>query len=185
MVEIVNIVASGHVGRELDLGALQTDPDAYEKVYQPEHFPGLQLRFEEGSTVLILYSTGSYSIMGAKSEQEIGDIYIALSEAVGNLGFDITDTGKRPEVRNLICKADLKREVDLSSLSIGLGLENVEYEPEQSPFLFYWPEELDCLITIPTNGAVSITGVETVEDAEQAFAHVQDRIEALFQQESV
>ena len=183
MVEVVNIVASGHLGRELDLRALQNDLDAYEKIYEPERFPGLQLRFEEGSTVLILYSTGSYSIMGAKSEEELGNIYISLSEAVGDLGIEITDKGKRPEVRNLICKADLRREFNLSALSIGLGMENTEYEPEQSPFLFYWPEEHDCLITIPTNGAVSITGVETVEEAEQAFIHIQNRIEELFQQE--
>ncbi|QLG48960.1 TATA-box-binding protein [Natrinema halophilum] len=183
MVEIVNIVASGHVGRELDLVALQSDLDAHERVYEPERFPGLQLRFEEGSAVLILYSSGSYSIMGAKSEEELENIYIALSEAVGDLGVDIIDTGKRPEVQNLICRADIRREVDLSALSVGLGLENVEYEPEQSPFLFYWPEELDCLITIPSNGAVSITGIETMGEAEQAFAHLQNRIEELFQQE--
>lgn len=185
MLELVNIVASGHVGRELDLAALQSDLDTYERVYEPERFPGLQLRFEEGSAVLILYSTGSYSIMGAKSEEELENIYIALSEAVSKLGVDITDTGKRPEIRNLIFRADIKRELKLSTLSIGLGLENVEYEPEQSPFLFYWPEELDCLITIPSNGAVSITGVETIAEAEQAFAHLQNRIEELFRQEQV
>lgn len=183
MVEIVNVVASGHIGREFDLAALQTDLNAYEKIYEPERFPGLQLRFKDEGAVLILYSTGAYSIMGAKSEEDLERIYDALARSVGEIGIDITAAGKRPEVRNLICKADLGREIDLSALTIGLGLENVEYEPEQSPFLYYWPEEIGCLITIPTNGEVMITGVEMEEQAEQAFAHLQNRIDELLQQE--
>lgn len=183
MIRIVNVVASGHLGRELDLGALQTDLVTYEKIYEPERFPGLQLRFGEEGAVLILYSTGAYSIMGAESEKHLERLYNALAKAVSDIGIDITDSGKRPEVRNLICKADLGREVNLSALTIGLGLENVEYEPEQSPFLYYWPEEIDCLITIPSNGEVSITGVEKEEQAQQAFAHLQNRIDELLEQE--
>lgn len=183
MVEIVNVVASGHIGREFDLAALQTDLDTYEKIYEPERSPGLQLRFEDEGAVVILYSTGSYNIMGAKSEEDLERIYSALARTVGEIDIDITAAGKRPEIQNLICKADLGRELDLSALTIGLGLENVEYEPEQSPFLYYWPEDIDCLITIPTNGEVIITGVEMEEQAEQAFAHLQTRIDDLLQQE--
>jgi len=183
VVNIVNVVASGHIGRELDLHALQCDLEVHEKVYEPERFPGLQLRFGEEGAVLILYSTGAYSIMGAKSEEELSQIYNALTAAMGDIGLDITSAGQRPEVRNLICKANLGREVDLSALTIGLGLEEVEYEPEQSPFLYYWPEDPDCLITTPTNGEVIITGVETREKAEQAFGQFQNQISALFENE--
>jgi transcription initiation factor TFIID TATA-box-binding protein len=176
MVEIVNVVASGHTGREFDLSALYNDINAYEKTYEPEHFHGLQLRFEEGGAVLILYSSGTYSIMGAKSEENLNQIYDSLDRAADEIGIDITKTGERPKVRNLICKADLKQEMNLSALAIELGMENVEYEPEQSPFLYYWPNKVDCLITIPTNGVVVITGVETVEQAEKAYTHLQNRI---------
>lgn len=181
MVEIVNVVASGYIGREFDLAALQSDLNAYEKSYEPERFPGLQLRFEDESAVLILYSTGAYSIMGAKSEEDIERVYDALAKSVGELDIDITAADKRPEVRNLICKADLGREINLSALTVGLGLEKAEYEPEQSPFLYYRPEEVDCLITIPTNGEIIITGVDMEEQAEQAFAHLQNRIDNLIQ----
>jgi transcription initiation factor TFIID TATA-box-binding protein len=183
MVDIVNVVASGHIGREFDLAALQTDLNVYEKIYEPERFPGLQLRFKDEGAVLILYSTGAYSIMGAKSQENLEKIYDALARSVGEIGIDIAAAGKRPEVRNIICKADLGRELDLSPLTVGLGLENVEYEPEQSPFLYYWPEVIDCLITIPSNGEVMITGVEMEEQAEQAFTHLQSQIDELLQQE--
>lgn len=176
MVELVNVVASGHIEREFDLAALQNDINAFETTFEPERFPGLQLRFEEGSAVLILYSSGTYSIMGAKSKEDLNQMYESLDKAVSEIGIDITETAERPEVRNLICKADLGQEINLSALTIGLGIENVEYEPEQSPFLYYWPSEIDCLITIPANGAVVITGVETVERAEEAYTHLQTRI---------
>jgi len=179
MVEIVNVVASGDIGREFDLAALQTDINAYEKIYEPEHFHGLQLRFEEEGAVLILYSSGTYSIMGAKSEENLNQMYDSLARAASEIGIDITETGERPVVRNLICKADLGQEIDLSALAIGLGIENIEYEPEQSPFLYYWPSKIDCLITIPTNGVVVITGVETVERAKEAYTYLQNRIDEL------
>jgi transcription initiation factor TFIID TATA-box-binding protein len=181
VVQIVNVVASGHVGRELDLSALQRDIDVYEKIYEPERFPGLQLRFKNESAVLILYSTGSYSIMGAKSEEDLNRIYNALSATLDDLGIDIKDTGQQPEVRNLICTTDLDQELNLSALTIGLGLEQVEYEPEQSPFLYYRPTDLDCLITIPTNGKVTVTGIEKKEQAEEAFNHLRDRLSELFE----
>lgn len=180
MVDIVNVVASGYIGREFDLVALQADLSTYEKVYEPERFPGLQLRFEEEGAVLILYSTGAYSIMGAKSEEDLERIYNAFARAMNKIDIDIMILDKGPEIQNLICKANLEQEVDLSALTIGLGLESVEYEPGQSPFLYYWPEEVDCLITIPTNGEVIITGVKVEEQAERAFAHLQNRIDELF-----
>lgn len=183
MVEVVNVVASGRIGRELDLAALQPDLNVYEKIYEPERLPGLQLQFEEEGAVLILYSTGAYSIMGAKSKEDLREIYNALDRATSEIDIDITADSKRPEVQNLICKADLGQEIDLSTLSIKLGLDNIEYEPEQSPFLYYWPGEIGCLITIPTNGEIIITGVEMEEQAEQAFVHLQNRIDELFQKE--
>ena len=183
MVKIVNLVASGHLGRELNLNALKTDLNVHEKIYEPSRFPGLQLRFEDEDAVLILYSTGAYSIMGAKSEAELEQIYSSLAAALGNIGLDITGADNQPEVQNLICKAHLGQEVNLSALTLGLGLEKVEYEPEQSPFVYYWPQDPDCLITIPTTGEVIITGIETKEKAEQAFEQFQDQITELFENE--
>jgi transcription initiation factor TFIID TATA-box-binding protein len=99
---------------------------------------------------------------------------------LGDLGISYDSEEGQPEVQNLICKDRLDREIDLYALVIALGLENVEYEPEQSPFVYYWPADADCLITIPTNGQCIITGVRTLAEAEAAFNNLKDRIEQLF-----
>jgi transcription initiation factor TFIID TATA-box-binding protein len=72
--------------------------------------------------------------MRAKSKDDPERLYNALAEIVGEVDIDILAAGNRPENRNLICKANLGREVGLSALGIGLGLHNIEYEPEQSLF---------------------------------------------------
>lgn len=184
MVKIVNIVASGHFGCEFDLGPLAADIGASQVQYEPETFPGLQIRFESDGPVMILYSTGTYTIMGAKSESELTNLYKRASVALAELNIEIDLKESHPEIRNLICKGNLGREVNLEALAIGLGMENIEYEPEQSPFVYYWPEDLDCLLTIPSNGEIIITGVERIEEANKALNHVQTRMKSILHQDS-
>lgn len=178
--KIVNIVASGKLNREFDLGPLSAEIDAFEVQYEPETFPGLLIRFEEEGPVVMIFSSGSYTMMGVNSHIGLDDLFSQFIDSLSKLGIDVCAKNSRPTVQNLICKGKLEREVDLESLTIELGLENIEYEPEQSPFLYYWPDSYDCLITIPTNGEVIITGVQDVEDAEEAFYHLKGLIESLF-----
>lgn len=178
--EIVNIVASGNLGVELDLNTLYNDLNIENIQYEPEQFPGLQIRFAQEGPVIILFSSGAYTIVGVKTNEQVQHLYDRLNETLGELGISYDSEEGRPEVQNLICKDELGREIDLDTLVIALGLENIEYEPEQSPFVYYWPENADCLITIPTNGQCIITGVRTLGEAEAAFNNFKDRIERLF-----
>jgi len=45
---------------------------------------------------------------------------------------------KKPEItiQNIVASADLGRVLNLNAIAIGLGLENIEYEPEQFPALY-------------------------------------------------
>lgn len=175
MIDVVNIIASGNIGQELDLESLYSDIAFPQKEYNPDTTPTLQLRSEQDGPVIILYTSGAYNVMGARHEREINELYSTLISSLDHLGIQSGDRTS-PEVRNLVCKANLNREVDLSTLTVALGIEKVEYEPEQSPFVYYWPNNFDCLITIPTNGQVVITGVITRQAAKQALMHLQDRI---------
>ena len=177
---IVNIVASGKLGVELDLNALYEDLDVEEVQYEPEQFPGLQIRFVEDGPIIILFSSGSYTVVGAKTHDQVQNLYNRLNEVLQELGLDYDPNESSPEIKNLICKGNLGREIDLDALVLALGLENVEYEPEQSPFVYYWPEDTDCLITIPTNGQCIITGITTLGEAEEVFRAFVVRIEQLF-----
>lgn len=178
--EIVNIVASGNLGVELDLNTLYDDLSVENLQYVPEQFPGLQIRFTQEGPLIILFSSGAYTIVGVKTNEQVQILYDRLNETLEEIGISYDSKEGQPEVQNLIGKDELGREIDLDALVIALGLENVEYEPEQSPFVYYWPEDADCLITIPTNGQCIITGVRTLANAEDAFNNFKDRIERLF-----
>lgn len=177
---IVNIVASGDLGVELDLHAIYEDLNIGNVQYEPEQFPGLQLRFTQEGPVVILFSSGSYTIVGVKTEEQVSKLYKRLNNVLQELEINYDVERGWPEIQNLICKGELSREIDLDSLVVALGLENIEYEPEQSPFVYYWPEEADCLITIPTNGQCIVTGVRTLEEAEEAFSNFQNLVDRLF-----
>jgi transcription initiation factor TFIID TATA-box-binding protein len=179
MVKIVNIVASGDLGREYDLVELSKDLDIPHIQYEPENFPGLQVRFEKGGPVLSLFSSGKYTITGVETQSELESVYTNVLNTIQKLDSDDVSR-ESPVIRNLVCKGDLGREIDLPSISLALGMEDTEYEPEQSSFVYYWPEKVDCLITIPSNGQVIITGIVQKKDAERAFSHLQTRIESLF-----
>jgi len=178
--DIVNIVASGNLGIELDINVLYSNLDAEKVQYDPEKFPGLQLRFSQEGPVIIIFSSGSYNIMGAKTHDQVQELYNCLNQTLHDLGISYDSEKGRPEVRNLICKGELGSQVDLDALVIALGLEKVEYEPEQSPFVYYWPDDADCLITVPSNGQCIVTGVTTLEKAEDVFEHFKDRVNKLF-----
>ena len=52
------------------------------------------------------------------------------------IGQDVYDNPKT-EIQNMVSSADLGAEVNLNTTAITLGLEKVEYEPEQFPGLVY------------------------------------------------
>jgi transcription initiation factor TFIID TATA-box-binding protein len=134
--------------------------------YEPEIYPGLQLRLDSEKPLITLYTSGSYTIVGAESHQELREVRSKLIELFIELDILAQKPDDDPfDVDNIVCVYDLGRELDLAQLAIGLGLENTEYEPEQSPFLVYRPKGLDLTMTIPSNGKLMITGLVLVERA--------------------
>jgi len=165
MVDIVNILATGDLNREIDLEQAVQDIECSN--YNPNTFPGLILRSSFPGTVL-LFKSGKYSITGCKNEKEIEITETEFIETLEQLGIRL-DNNELATIRNIVCTGNLDIELNLSSICIELGLESVEYEPEQSPFLIYRPPLRDCVITISASGKVVITGVISKNVAEDAF----------------
>jgi transcription initiation factor TFIID TATA-box-binding protein len=179
MVEIVNVVASGSLGIELDLERLATDIGESLARYDPDKYPGMYLRFNEDAPLITVYRTGKYIITGAESEAES----YALRERLLNL-FSEMDVIKKPEdewfeVQNYVCTAELKQNFNLNALAIGLGLEKVEYEPEQFPGLIYRPENAEGVVLLFATGRVVITGCRTIDTAEEIFSSFTDTVSEL------
>ncbi|MCW4048782.1 MAG: TATA-box-binding protein [Candidatus Bathyarchaeota archaeon] len=65
---IQNMVASAHLGGGADLEAAA---DILDVMYEPEQFPGAVYRMDEPKVVILIFSSGSLVITGAKSEEQV------------------------------------------------------------------------------------------------------------------
>lgn len=153
-IDVKNIVAKLDLGIELDLSYLVTTvPNSS---YEPERYPSLIFRPQGLSTVLVTRS-GILLFTGGDSIDNLRDTYRRVSEELKEVGVDDTkDTGEI-ELVNVVSTSEVGSDVDLNYLSISLGLENTEYEPEQFPGLVYRIEE-GPVVLIFSSGKIVVTG---------------------------
>jgi transcription initiation factor TFIID TATA-box-binding protein len=175
-IQIENVVASTEVGRNVDLASLARDlPGAS---YQPDRFPGLVYRTQHPKAASMVFRSGKIVTTGAESEAAIYDVLGQLFEQLAELGIDVPDDPE-PTVRNVVCSADLGHRLTLNAIAIGLGLENVEYDPEQFPGLVYRFETLAPVVLLFGSGKLVITGATQPEEAIQAFAQIREQLDGL------
>ena len=74
---------------------------------------------------------------------------------------------------------DARAPAGFAPIAIGLGLESIEYEPEQFPGLVYRMDEPDVVILLFGSGKIVITGGKRTEDAQEAVEKIVERIEGL------
>lgn len=175
-IEIQNVVASTEIGIELDLQRLSLDWEGTD--YDPDNFPGLVYRTSDPKSACLVFRSGKIVCTGADSVEGVNTALEILFDEFASLGLPIPDD---PEitVQNIVSSADLRNTLNLNALAIGLGLEDVEYEPEQFPGLVYRLDEPNVVILMFGSGKVVITGAKEVGDAEQAVEVVTERIRNL------
>ena len=178
-VEVVNVVGSGDIDTEIDLGILHSDLGENNLViseYDQDNLPAVKIRFEEDGPLSMVYRSGKYVITGARSLEILSTIDGQLLELMKGLGIIPKAYSSQMGVRNIVCVGDLNRSLDLQYLTVSLGLENTEYEPEQSPFLIYRVDDPKCVMTIANSGRTMITGIRDRETAEKAFNHLKEKV---------
>src|SRR5437870_334548 len=133
-IKIENVVASTSLGEELDLQAIALALGGAE--YEPGQFPGLIYRLKEPKTATLLFRSGKVVCTGAKSLEHVKTAIDMVAKQIEAAGIPIK---KNPviEVQNIVASSDLGTEINLNAIAISLGLEKVEYEPEQFPGLVY------------------------------------------------
>lgn len=83
-IHIQNIVAAGSLGYRVNLDVLaDAVPDS---IYEPEIFPGLVIRFRDNHTTALLFYSGSFVIVGARTEEDVVETAKKLSEIVEKSG---------------------------------------------------------------------------------------------------
>jgi transcription initiation factor TFIID TATA-box-binding protein len=183
--QLVSAVGGGKLARELDLDQLATDLDAEEVQHEPSKYHGIIARFAEDDPAILIYRSGSFSISGAKSIEQLKDTFRRFEAEMGRLLGDIKY--ETPfEVRNLVHRTQIPIEetggsLNLNALAIGLQVENVEYEPEQFPGLMYRPPDIPGLFLIFASGALVSTGHSDPDTAASGLELVSERAVDLLQ----
>jgi len=172
-IEIENVVASTGIGQELDLASVAMDLAGAE--YDPEQFPGLVYRTHEPKAAALIFRSGKIVCTGAKS---IADVHESLRLVFDELRALDIPVEENPEivVQNIVSSADLGRTLNLNAIAIGLGLEHVEYEPEQFPGLVYRLDDPDVVALLFGSGKLVVTGGKQPDDASAAVDSIVGRL---------
>ncbi len=104
---------------------------------------------------------------GARAIEEVHKAIDTLCKTLKNAGHPLIKP--EIEIQNIVASADLNTKLNLSELSLALGLENIEYEPELFPGMVYRLHELDVVFLFFGTGKIVCTGARRKEDVERAI----------------
>ncbi len=174
-IKIENVVASATAGTTIDLHEVSMALDEAE--YEPEKFPGLIYRIKDPKTAILLFSTGKLVCTGAKSVEVVHEVVKRVLEKINTIGVPVVDD-PQITIQNIVATSDLKNDLNLNSIAISLGLERVEYEPEQSPGLVYRIEKPKVVALLFSSGKVVCTGARQIGDIEKAIKEITRELQA-------
>jgi transcription initiation factor TFIID TATA-box-binding protein len=163
--KIQNIVASTSLGTELDLPAIAISLDGSK--YEPEQFPGLIYRLKDPKTSTLLFHSGKVICTGAKSLEHVKLAINKVAKQLEEVGINV-NVEPKIQVENIVSTFDLEQKINLSAVAISVGLEKVEYEPEQFPGLVYRMDVPKVVLLIFGSGKVVCTGARKPQDVEDA-----------------
>lgn len=183
-VEIVNVVGEIDIGQELDLQAVEEllygSNQVTKTTYEPAENHWLQSRFTipdcEKSWYVAFYRSGTCTIAGCDSIETLESIASTVIQSLEPILGE-----RKPPVRitNIVGVVNLDFSINLSHAAIGLGLEQVEYEPEQFSGLIYRSESVSGVVLVFASGKAVITGLSSKEELDQAAEEVRREFERI------
>jgi transcription initiation factor TFIID TATA-box-binding protein len=175
-IKIENVVASTGIGTKLDLNEVIRILEGAD--YNKERFPGVVYRTTNPKTAALIFGSGKIVCTGAKSIEDVSNGLNKVFEKLKAMGIDIP---KKPDItiQNIVASADLHTVLNLNAIAIGLGLENIEYEPEQFPGLVYRLSTPKVVMLLFGSGKLVVTGGKKPEDAEAAVEKIVEELDGL------
>jgi len=173
---VENVVGSAELGRELDLPALAEDlPNT---THAHDQFPGLIHRNQSPKGVILVFRSGKLVCTGAKRTADVGTALEQFVDELRALGIQI-DHDPEVTIQNIVTSGDLGVRLNLNAVAVGLGLENIEYEPEQFPGLVYRLDSPSVVSLLFASGKLVLTGAAELSEAEAAFESVRSQLRSV------
>lgn len=168
IITIQNIVASTTLAEDFDLvKIMESGLEGAE--YNKAKFPGLVYRIQNPKAAFLIFTSGKVVCTGSKSVENAHKAIITLANTLKDIGFDKIDLDPEVHVQNIVATADLKTNLNLNTIVMALGMENVEYEPEVFPGLVYRIDAPKLVVLIFSSGKLVIAGGKIPEDCEEGL----------------
>ncbi len=170
---IENVVASSSIGEELDLWDVHEALD--ESEYDPDKFPGLIYKLDEPNTSILLFSSGKMVCTGGVTLDEPQKSVDKVKNLLNENGIETADE-VIAKIQNIVASYELNTDLNLNSVAITLGLERVEYEPEQFPGLVYRLQDSPVVLLLFGSGRMVCTGGKNKEQLRDGVERIKDEL---------
>ena len=174
-IDIVNVVASTKLAEAFDLLKIEAKLEGAE--YDKNKFPGLVYRVKAPKAAFLIFTSGKVVCTGSKNVEDVRTAIINLAKTLKSVGFENINMQPEIHIQNVVASADLKTDLNLNAVALGLGLENIEYEPEQFPGLVYRIKQPKVVVLIFSSGKLVITGGKSPEECEEGVRIVRMQLE--------
>ncbi|HII91161.1 MAG TPA: TATA-box-binding protein [Methanosarcina sp.] len=176
-ITIENVVASTTLAEEFDLQKIEAGLEKSE--YNKAKFPGLVYRIESPKAAFLIFTSGKVVCTGAKTVKNAEVAIINLANTLRSIGCEKINPEPDVHIQNIVATADLETNLNLNTIVIAFGMENVEYEPEVFPGLVYRLEDPKIVVLIFSSGKLVITGGKSPEDCEKGLQIIKKEFDNL------
>ncbi|WP_292391896.1 TATA-box-binding protein [Methanosarcina sp. UBA5] len=176
-ITIENVVASTTLAEDFDLQKIEAGLEGAE--YNKAKFPGLVYRIANPKAAFLIFTSGKVVCTGAKNVENANIAIINLANTLKSIGCEKINPEPEIHIQNIVATADLKTNLNLNTIVIAFGMENVEYEPEVFPGLVYRLEAPKVVVLIFSSGKLVITGGKSPEDCEEGLQVIKEEFDNL------
>ena len=160
-------MASTTLAEDFDLPKIEAGLEGAE--YNKTKFSGLVYRAKDPKAAFLIFTSGKVVCTGAKSIENAHAAIINLANTLKDIGFDKIDLESEVRVQNIVASADLETQLNLNSIVMAFGIENVEYEPEVFPGLVYRIEVPTLVVLVFSSGKLVIAGGKCEDDCNEGL----------------
>jgi transcription initiation factor TFIID TATA-box-binding protein len=175
-IEVANVVGMIAYQQRFDLDALATDfrsrDEISDVVYEPSENHWLQTWFEPDETYVAFYQSGQCSIAGCQSVEDFHGTVEGVNAVMGDMIS--REIEPQASIKSIVATTEIGMSIPLEALTVELGLESVEYEPEQFPALIY--RGSDYVVLVFSSGKLLCTGLTSLDDVSEAIEDMKERI---------
>lgn len=173
---VENIVATLDLGQEFDLSSLAEFLDDSE--YEPETTPFTIWRPSGFNGTVLIPTNGMASLVGCKSKNGLIRLANHLISKLSEIAPQKLPSPSKLEIQNIVVQGDLDAELELTEITLLLGLENTEYEPEQFPGVIYRTSQNNTVL-IFSSGKFMVNGAESYDESLETVKRLVNQLDTV------